>query len=51
MSYIVTLQQLESCLWKAADILRGNNIDAFEYKDYLFGFSQFTVENPLLTNS
>lgn len=32
----LTLQQLESILWKAADILRGE-LNAAEYKDYIFG--------------
>jgi type I restriction enzyme M protein len=33
---VLTLQELESTLWKAADILRGE-LNAAEYKDYIFG--------------
>ncbi|HEY9746529.1 MAG TPA: type I restriction-modification system subunit M N-terminal domain-containing protein [Oculatellaceae cyanobacterium] len=32
----LTLQKLESVLWDAADILRGE-LNAAEYKDYIFG--------------
>ena len=51
----MTLQQLESTLWKAADILRGE-LNAAEYKDYIFGLlflkmnDDFAVERKKLFN-
>lgn len=51
----LTLQELESTLWKAADILSGE-LNAAEYKDYIFGLlflkkmnDEFAVERKALS--
>ena len=50
----LTLQELESTLWKAADILRGE-LNAAQYKDYIFGLlflkrmnDEFAIERASL---
>lgn len=50
----LTLQELESTLWKAADILRGE-LNAAQYKDYIFGLlflkrmnDEFAIERATL---
>ena len=51
----LTLQELESILWNAAYILRGE-LNATEYKDYIFGLlflkrmnDEFAVERTMLS--
>lgn len=51
----LTLSELESTLWKAADILRGE-LNAAEYKDYIFGLlflkrmnDEFNLERAALS--
>ena len=53
----LTLQELESKLWNAADILRGE-LNAAQYKDYIFGLlflkrmnDEFAVERAVLSEA
>ena len=53
----LTLQELESKLWNAADILRGE-LNAAQYKDYIFGLlflkrmnDEFAVERATLSEA
>jgi type I restriction enzyme M protein len=53
----LTLQELESKLWNAADILRGE-LNAAQYKDYIFGLlflkrmnDEFAVERAALSEA
>jgi len=43
----LTLSQLESHLWRAADILRGS-IDSGDYKHYIFGLLFFKRKREFL---